>query len=489
MYLVRNFLFAASMLGGATFCHAELVSLSINNTPPNSSLVEVFVDAGLLGDDEVTSTLSGELTLDLLPSAINPATAQIVNFNATVDDEVDFRVDGGLLPAVTVEADAATIQLSLVEPGLPAEIIAGQFTQFENLVGFEGVVTASVTPDPIELSEQEPTLVDFENIGITLDRTSVTLSGSINVEQSIPFEVGFFQINVLLEADGNIEATGAIPSAIYSLSTTGMVTSFADSPDWLRGSAANTNSTPTSIDSIVINGLVADPGPVDLDGTVQTVAGASLDGRIELQNGTLEINGVLETEQNAIVFLHPDTEFQADTLRLGADSLLTLSTSRTHRVEGELTFEPGAELIVLPPEEPGTYDLVTFEALSGDYEGIPLSHVQDGRFQSVVVDSNTIRLIDTQALVGDTDGNGEVEFADFLQLSSAFGSTGDWIDGDFDGNGLIEFADFLALSSNFGQAAALPSSVATPEPTSSTSTLLCFLILFGLRQRDSLTRR
>ena len=54
-------------------------------------------------------------------------------------------------------------------------------------------------------------------------------------------------------------------------------------------------------------------------------------------------------------------------------------------------------------------------------------------------------------LAGDVDDNGEVAFADFLELSSNFANVDAvWEDGDLDGNGKVEFADFLILSANFG---------------------------------------
>jgi hypothetical protein len=53
---------------------------------------------------------------------------------------------------------------------------------------------------------------------------------------------------------------------------------------------------------------------------------------------------------------------------------------------------------------------------------------------------------------GDIDGNGTVEFADFLVLSNTFGNAADpaGSGADIDGNGTVEFADFLILSENFG---------------------------------------
>ena len=64
---------------------------------------------------------------------------------------------------------------------------------------------------------------------------------------------------------------------------------------------------------------------------------------------------------------------------------------------------------------------------------------------------------------GDLDGNGKVEFADFLTLSANFGMTvSDHTEGDIDCNGKVEFADFLELSANFGKTVAAQS---VPEPS------------------------
>ena len=55
---------------------------------------------------------------------------------------------------------------------------------------------------------------------------------------------------------------------------------------------------------------------------------------------------------------------------------------------------------------------------------------------------------------GDADGNGNIDFTDFLAFSASFGAG--WRDDnfnqvmDFDGNGAIDFSDFVSLSSVFG---------------------------------------
>ena len=80
------------------------------------------------------------------------------------------------------------------------------------------------------------------------------------------------------------------------------------------------------------------------------------------------------------------------------------------------------------------------------------------------------------------DGNGTVEFADFLILSGNFGTeVGSHADGDIDCNGTVEFADFLALSGNFGMEIA--GTQAVPEPASSVTLCLAGLLIAYLRPR------
>ena len=79
------------------------------------------------------------------------------------------------------------------------------------------------------------------------------------------------------------------------------------------------------------------------------------------------------------------------------------------------------------------------------------------------------------SLLGDFDGNGAVEFADFLALSTNFGSeTENYSDGDANCDGTVAFDDFLTLSSNFGATLAANTTQAVPEPSAFT---LCGLLV------------
>lgn len=95
-------------------------------------------------------------------------------------------------------------------------------------------------------------------------------------------------------------------------------------------------------------------------------------------------------------------------------------------------------------------------SLDIDWNGVPDDHDIDAWLDQVGVrDGQTYKR-------GDTDLDGNVDFADFLRLSDAFGmpDTG-WTQGNFNGDPLgTTFADFLTLSANYDQSAV----VSVPEP-------------------------
>lgn len=91
-----------------------------------------------------------------------------------------------------------------------------------------------------------------------------------------------------------------------------------------------------------------------------------------------------------------------------------------------------------------------------------------------------------EALFGDADLNGTVEFADFLALSANFGRSGGWSDGNFDYSETVDFGDFLALSANFGQTSnkvfGVVGAINVPEPTGG-AVVAMVIVFFGLVAR------
>ena len=86
------------------------------------------------------------------------------------------------------------------------------------------------------------------------------------------------------------------------------------------------------------------------------------------------------------------------------------------------------------------------------------------------------------SLRGDSDGNGMVEFLDFLAIANNFGVPGQYTDGDFNENGDVEFNDFLIVAQNFGDSSAAGAAVAVPEPRTISLALGSFLVWFAIRR-------
>ena len=86
---------------------------------------------------------------------------------------------------------------------------------------------------------------------------------------------------------------------------------------------------------------------------------------------------------------------------------------------------------------------------------------------------------------GDTDLDGQVNFADFLTLSASFGKAGPFSQGDFDCSGSVEFGDFLVLSQNFGASSA----VSVPEPAAHGTVIGLLGSLVVMRRRRAFDAR
>jgi hypothetical protein len=85
------------------------------------------------------------------------------------------------------------------------------------------------------------------------------------------------------------------------------------------------------------------------------------------------------------------------------------------------------------------------------------------------------------SLRGDADGDGTVQFTDFVILSNNFGQPGEYTDGDFDKDAVVQFSDFVILSDNFGMSGA--AAAAVPEPSSVALFGLAALLLAMMQRR------
>lgn len=109
----------------------------------------------------------------------------------------------------------------------------------------------------------------------------------------------------------------------------------------------------------------------------------------------------------------------------------------------DLNAEDGFNQDYFDPQ--ATVTIMRLVECSGDHQ----LTLEDLSCATVVDSQHIVTGLDLQA--GDFDGNGSVDFGDFLRVSKNFGKDVDkYVAGDIDGDGAVLFSDFLLLSANFG---------------------------------------
>lgn len=124
-------------------------------------------------------------------------------------------------------------------------------------------------------------------------------------------------------------------------------------------------------------------------------------------------------------------------------------------------FATGTEHALGKIFTPGGVEDLVFEFATAGGDTVVLGTVEYGPLDAIIGGGCT----PANALAGDLDGNGTVEFADFLVLAENFGQqVSAYSDGDVDCNGTVQFADFLTLAENFGKSVGAQAA-AVPEPS------------------------
>jgi|GEM_PF-2300868 len=166
-----------------------------------------------------------------------------------------------------------------------------------------------------------------------------------------------------------------------------------------------------------------------------------------------------------------DSFFTPDDFGVDPETTEHLSSNGEFRWETGEEFEVSSSHVGMPlefrlgrREGNSEIDAIVF------HQNLSLS---TGQLDVILADSFTC---DANTL-GDIDGNGTVDFPDFLVLSASFGMAADThITGDLDCSGDVGFPDFLILSANFGMNVG-GETHAVPEPHNICEFLVMLLLL------------
>ena len=190
----------------------------------------------------------------------------------------------------------------------------------------------------------------------------------------------------------------------------------------------------------------------------ETVPGESGNSTVEITVQDVGFNGVFDDEDDRTV----TTTFNVITERTTPDFFLVddhfeiVASDGPHRFDvsdndvlGSQVFRVinGRHGTVRLTEDREAVEYLPDEGFVGEDHFVYYANNGTGSADSAVV---TVLVKTPQALPGDADRNGQVDFFDFLVLSSNFGlSNKTWEDGDFDENQTVDFRDFLVLTRNF----------------------------------------
>ena len=101
------------------------------------------------------------------------------------------------------------------------------------------------------------------------------------------------------------------------------------------------------------------------------------------------------------------------------------------------------------PGNIATVDITFTPAEGGPFSGTITISSDDPENKNVTVAISGTAIVVSVNARADFDGNGEIDFGDFIAFAQAFDSDNPTF--DLDGSGLVDFADFLEFARNFGK--------------------------------------
>ncbi|HQY88124.1 MAG TPA: hypothetical protein PK402_05660 [Tepidisphaeraceae bacterium] len=125
-----------------------------------------------------------------------------------------------------------------------------------------------------------------------------------------------------------------------------------------------------------------------------------------------------------------------------------------YTIGGMLTFNGTLRVDLINgfiPEPGSSFRVFVFGDKSGDFHTLNNNGGVPGLIMTRAFTANAMDL-NMSALPGDTDLDGDVDFADLLTVAQNYeiAQSPTWFDGDFDNTGTVTFPDLLIVAQNYG---------------------------------------
>ena len=354
------------------------------------------VEAGQTGQQTITIMNTGTAPLEItgIESDVSGLTFEPSMFTLAPNDSQTVTVT---FPSSTAGTFSGNITILSNDPDRATQILS---------------ISVIVQPQPVPAISVQQTAVNFGNVEVAQtvqQMITITNTGTADLEitgiESDVSDLTFDTTMFTLSPDSSRTVTVTFPSSTAG-TFSGNITILSNDPDRATQTLSVSVTVQVAPAPILVVGAPAiDFGSIDAEKTAQKTFTITNTG-----TAPLEITGI-----------------ESD-------------------VSG-LTFEPS--MFTLSPDSSATITITFPKPMEGTFSGSIniLSNDPDRAMHTLTI-AGVVQPLSVEAK-SDFDGNGAVEFADFLLFVSAFGSSEAQY--DINGDGAVDFPDFLLFVSVFGK--------------------------------------
>ena len=434
----------------------------------------------------IESDVSG-LTFDTTMFTLAPDSSQTVTITFPSSVEGTFS---GLVSISSNDPDRATqtLSVSVIVQAAPVPAITVQESAIDfGTVAFAQQVQETITIKNTGTAPLEITGIESDVSGLTFDTTMFTLSpdSSRTVTVTFPSSAeGTFSGLITISSNDPDRATQtlsvsviiqAAPVPAISVQQTAIdfgTVAFAQSVQQTI-TVRNTGTAPLEITGIEsdVSGLTFDPvmftlSP-DSSRTVTVTFPSSTEGTFsgniiissndpERATQTLSVSVIVQAAPAPVLVVgETAVDFGTIDAEKTVQQTFTITNTGTAPLEitgiesdvSGLTFDP--VMFTLSPDSSATITITFPKPMEGTFSGnITILSNDPDRAKFMLTISGVVQPLSVEAK-SDFDGNGVIEFTDFLRFVGAFGSAESEF--DIDGSGAVDFNDFLLFVSVFGK--------------------------------------
>ena len=487
----------------------QTLSVSVTVQPPPVPAISVQQTAVNFGSVAFAQTVQRTITIrntgtadleitgiesDVSGLSFSPSTFTLApNGSQTVTITFPSSTAGTFSGNITISSndpDRATRTLSVsvtVQPR-PVPVIAVQETAIDfGSVAFAQSVQQTITIRNTGTASLEITGIESDVSGLSFSPSTFTLApnGSRTVTVTFPSSTeGTFSGNITISSNDPERATQTLsvsvivqprPVPAITVQQTAIDFGTVEVAQPVQQTVTVTN---TGTATLEITGIESDVSGLTFDTTMftlepddsQTVTitfpsstEGTFSGHITISSNdpdratqTLSVSVIVQAAPAPVLVVgEPAIDFGSIDAEKTAQQTFTIENTGTAPLEitgiesdvSGLTFEPS--MFTLAPDGSQTVTITFPKPMEGEFSGrINILSNDPDRAMFMLTISGVVQPLSVEAK-SDFDGNGVIEFADFLLFVSAFGSSEAQY--DIDRNGAVEFPDFLLFVSVFGK--------------------------------------